>query len=86
MRGLRTFIGPVAITAGLAIGCSQSTSPNTTTAESKTVMTTAASEKQPELARSLENVTLKPVTTAEFENSIRENKGRVVLVDAWFLG
>jgi hypothetical protein len=69
---------PAVLAVGLAVGCSKptaSTTPISTTPTSTT--STAPAEAK---------VELKEVSAAGFEQAIRGLQGKVVLVDAWFLG
>lgn len=67
-------LAPAVLAVGLAVGCSKPTA-------STTPASTAATAPAPEA-----KVELTEVSAAGFENAIRGLKGKVVLVDAWFLG
>jgi hypothetical protein len=66
---------PAALVAGLVVGCGKPapSSPQTSTAATASVTEPA-------------KVELKEVSAAGFEEAIRGMKGKVVLVDSWFLG
>jgi hypothetical protein len=68
-------LASVALAVGLAVGCSK---PAATTAPTRTAATTPAQAEA--------KVELKEVSAAGFDHAIRGLQGKVVLVDAWFLG
>jgi len=69
---------PAALAVGLAVGCSKPTASTTPAGSPPTeVAATTPAEGKVELTE---------VTAAGFEEAIRGLRGKVVLVDAWFLG
>lgn len=88
MRLVRYML-PAVLAVGLAAGCGQ---PNTGTrpansAPTATAATGPAPTPTPAPTPVAEpKVELKEISAAGFEEAVRGLKGKVVLVDAWFLG
>jgi hypothetical protein len=75
-------LAPAVLAVGLAVGCSKPTAGTAPT--SSTPTSTAATSPAPAPAEA--KVELAAVSAAGFEEAIRGLRGKVVLVDAWFLG
>jgi hypothetical protein len=76
------YTPPAVLAVGLAVGCGQPTAG--TQSASSTPTGTAATAPTPSPAEA--KVELKEISAAGFEEAIRGHRGKVVLVDAWFLG
>ena len=81
MRPIRYTL-PAVLTVGLAVGCGK---PAPSTSQTNSAPTgTAATTSAP--VPTEDKVELKEISAAGFEEALRGLKGKVVLVDAWFLG
>ena len=74
VRYVLPALAPAVLAVGLAVGCSK---PTVSTTPTSTVATTPAPEPKVELVE---------VSAAGFDHAIQGLRGKVVLVDAWFLG
>jgi hypothetical protein len=74
---------PAALAVGLAVGCGK---PVPGTSQTSSAPTGTAATTPAPVPAAEDKVELKELSAAGFEEAIREHRGKVVLVDSWFLG
>jgi hypothetical protein len=78
-------LAPAALAVGVVVGCGKpTTGPAPTATASTSTTTTAATAKAAPAAEN--KVELTEITAKGFEEAVRGLRGKVVFVDAWFLG